>query len=34
MALFTVVLLVRFLTVSGPIGYDQWAGILPQWMKF
>ena len=34
-ALYTVVLLVRFLTVGGPIGYEQWAGIFaPQWMKF
>ena len=35
MALYTVVLLVRFLTVGGPVGYEQWAGIFaPQWMKF
>jgi succinate dehydrogenase / fumarate reductase membrane anchor subunit len=34
MALFTVVLLVRFLTVGGPVGYEQWAGILLPWMKF
>jgi succinate dehydrogenase / fumarate reductase membrane anchor subunit len=28
MALYTVVLLVRFLTVGGPVGYEQWAGIF------
>ena len=34
MALYTVVLLVRFLT-AGPVGYESWAGIFaPQWMKF
>lgn len=34
MALFTVVLLVRFL-MGGPVGYEMWAGIFaPQWMKF
>ncbi len=35
MALFTIVLLAQVLLVSGPIGYDQWAGIFAsQWMKF
>ena len=35
MALFTVVLLAKVLLISGPIGYDSWAGIFaPQWMKF
>ena len=34
MALFTVILLVRFL-MAGPVGYEMWAGIFaPQWMKF
>jgi succinate dehydrogenase / fumarate reductase, membrane anchor subunit len=34
MALFTVVVLVQVLFTSGPIGYDQWAGIFAaQWMK-
>ena len=34
MALFTVVLLVRFL-IGGPVGYEMWADIFaPQWMKF
>ena len=33
MALFTVVVLVRFV-FGGPVGYDTWAGIFsPQWMK-
>ena len=33
MALFTVVLLVRFIG-GGPLGYDKWAGIFShQWMK-
>ena len=35
MALFTIVLLARVLMISGPIGYEQWAGVFaPQWMKF
>ncbi|MFM8588629.1 MAG: succinate dehydrogenase, hydrophobic membrane anchor protein [Limnohabitans sp.] len=35
MALFTLVLLLQMLLTSGPIGYEQWAGIFaPQWMKF
>lgn len=34
MALFTIVLLARVILTSGPIGYEQWAGIFsPQWMK-
>lgn len=35
MALFTVLVLAQLLLISGPIGYDQWAGIFAsQWMKF
>jgi succinate dehydrogenase / fumarate reductase membrane anchor subunit len=35
MALFTLVLLVQVLTSTGPIGYNEWAGIFAaQWMKF
>lgn len=35
MALFTLVLIVKVLLVSGPVGYVQWAGIFAaQWMKF
>ncbi|MDW5443729.1 succinate dehydrogenase, hydrophobic membrane anchor protein [Polaromonas sp. SM01] len=34
MALFTVLLLGQVIFTSGPIGYDQWAGIFSaQWMK-
>jgi len=34
MALFTVMLLVQVIFTSGPIGYEQWAGIFSaQWMK-
>jgi succinate dehydrogenase / fumarate reductase, membrane anchor subunit len=34
MAVFTVLLLVRFLLISGPVSYAGWAGIFaPQWMK-
>ena len=34
MALFTVLLLAQVVFISGPIGYDQWAGIFSaQWMK-
>ena len=34
MALFTVLVLVRLIFSSGPIGYDTWAGLFqPQWMK-
>jgi succinate dehydrogenase / fumarate reductase membrane anchor subunit len=28
MALFTLVLVVQVLLISGPIGYEQWAGIF------
>lgn len=35
MAVFTIVLLAQVLLISGPIGYEQWAGIFAsQWMKF
>ena len=34
MALFTVLLLAQVVFSSGPVGYDQWAGIFSaQWMK-
>lgn len=34
MGLFTIVLLVQLLFASGPIGYEQWAGIFAtQWMR-
>jgi succinate dehydrogenase / fumarate reductase, membrane anchor subunit len=34
MALFTALLLIQVLSLRGPIGYDQWAGIFAaQWMK-
>ena len=34
MLLFTMVLVVRVLLVSGPVTYEAWAGIFaPQWMK-
>ncbi|MFI5444787.1 succinate dehydrogenase, hydrophobic membrane anchor protein [Polaromonas sp. UC242_47] len=34
MAIFTVLLLGQVIFTSGPIGYDQWAGIFAaQWMK-
>ena len=34
MALFTLAVLVQVNFASGPIGYDQWAGIFArQWMK-
>lgn len=34
MALFTVVLLAQVIFTSGPIDYEQWAGIFAaQWMK-
>ena len=34
MALFTVIVLGQVIFSSGPIGYDQWAGIFAaQWMK-
>jgi succinate dehydrogenase / fumarate reductase membrane anchor subunit len=34
MALFTVVLLAKVIFTSGPIGYEEWAGIFAsQWMK-
>ena len=35
MAAFTLVVLTQFIFTSGPVGYEQWAGIFaPQWMKF
>ena len=35
MAIFTVVLLGQVIFTSGPLGYDEWAGIFAsQWMKF
>lgn len=35
MALFTLVLLLQVVLSSGPMGYEQWAGIFAaQWMKF
>ena len=34
MALFTAVVLIRFLLIKGPVSYESWAGIFtPQWMK-
>jgi succinate dehydrogenase / fumarate reductase, membrane anchor subunit len=34
MALFTVIVLAQVVFTSGPVGYDQWAGIFAsQWMK-
>ena len=34
MLVFTLIVLIKVLLVSGPIGYDQWAGIFSsQWMK-
>lgn len=34
MALFTVLVLIRFLLIKGPVSYESWAGIFtPQWMK-
>ena len=34
MALFTVLILGRFIFSTGPFGYEQWAGIFSsQWMK-
>jgi succinate dehydrogenase / fumarate reductase, membrane anchor subunit len=34
MALFTLLVLVQVLCSSGPIGYENWAGIFAaQWMK-
>lgn len=34
MAIFTLLVLVRFLLIKGPVGYESWAGIFsPQWMK-
>ena len=34
MALFTLVVLVQLVFTSGPVGYEQWAGIFAaQWMK-
>jgi succinate dehydrogenase / fumarate reductase membrane anchor subunit len=35
MAAFTLVVLAQVIFTSGPIGYDDWAGIFAsQWMKF
>ena len=35
MAAFTVLVLVQFIFTSGPVGYEEWAGIFAaQWMKF
>ena len=34
MALFTVIVVLSLLFVSGPIGYEKWAGLFAsQWMK-
>ena len=34
MALFTVILLAQVIFTTGPIGYEEWAGIFAsQWMK-
>jgi succinate dehydrogenase / fumarate reductase membrane anchor subunit len=34
MALFTLIVLAQVIFTSGPIGYEQWAGIFAaQWMK-
>ena len=34
MALFTLVVILKLVFTSGPIGYDAWAGVFaPQWMK-
>ena len=34
MAIFTLIVLLHVLFASGPMGYDQWAGIFAaQWMK-
>ena len=34
MALFTFILIAQVIFTSGPIGYEQWAGIFAaQWMK-
>ena len=34
MLLFTLVVIVRVLMVSGPITYEAWAGVFaPQWVK-
>ena len=33
-ALFTLIVLAQVLLTSGPLGYEDWAGIFaPQWMK-
>lgn len=35
MAAFTLLVLVQFIFTSGPVGYEEWAGIFAaQWMKF
>lgn len=34
MAVFTIVVVAKVLFTSGPLGYEQWAGVFaPQWMK-
>jgi succinate dehydrogenase / fumarate reductase, membrane anchor subunit len=34
MAVFTVLVLIRFLMITGPVSYVGWAGVFaPQWMK-
>jgi succinate dehydrogenase / fumarate reductase, membrane anchor subunit len=34
MAVFTLLLLIRFLLIKGPVSYEGWAGVFaPQWMK-
>jgi succinate dehydrogenase / fumarate reductase, membrane anchor subunit len=34
MAIFTLLVLTRFILIKGPVGYEGWAGIFsPQWMK-
>ena len=34
MAVFTLIVLLRFLLIKGPVSYEGWAGIFsPQWMK-
>ena len=35
MATFTILVLAQVIFTSGPIGYEEWAGIFAsQWMKF
>ncbi len=34
-ALLTIVVILRVIFTSGPIGYDAWSAVFaPQWMKF